>query len=130
MTVRQPTVTSRGETWNHKNASYFDLDASGIDFVDALDEQVRDGGAGFGQVLRQVDAERGHLARKTLVAALDRQALQAFFVTAQTTLQRKFEIYELDASTNYSIIGTVFQLGATCCFVKMTTMFGMENFLK
>ena len=56
--------------------------------MDALDEQVRDGGAGFGQVLRQVDSERCHLARKTLVAALDRQTFQTFFVTAQTTLQK------------------------------------------
>ena len=59
--------------------------------MDALDEQVRDGGAGFGQVLRQVDSERCHLARKTLVAALDRQAFQTFFVTAQTTLQRNLK---------------------------------------
>jgi hypothetical protein len=52
---------------------YFDLNASGVDFVDAFGEQVGHLGARLGQVLAQIDAEGGHFARQPLVAALDCQ---------------------------------------------------------
>ena len=63
-----------------------DLNAPGVDFRDALGHQMGHVGARFGQVLAQVDAERGHLPRQPLVAALDRQTLETLLVAAQAAL--------------------------------------------
>ena len=63
-----------------------DLNATVVNFVDALGQEVRYGGACFGQMLTQVDAERRHFARQPLVAALDRQALETLLVASQAAL--------------------------------------------
>lgn len=68
-------------------STHLDLGPSAVYLGDALDHQVRHGGVGLRQVLRQVHAEGGHLAGQPLVSTLDGQGLEALLVAAQPALQ-------------------------------------------
>ena len=57
-----------------------------VDLGHTLADEVRYRRACLRQVLRQVHAERGHLARQPLVTALDRQRLHTLLVAGQAAL--------------------------------------------
>ena len=71
--TRRLTLTANEKKKRKEFSPYFDLNASGVYFVDAFGEQVGNLGARLGQMLAQIDAKGSHFARQPLVAALDRQ---------------------------------------------------------
>ena len=105
-------------TTGHTRTNYFDSEAAGVDLADALGDQVGHVGARLRQVLRQVDAERRQLARQPLVAALDRQTLQAFLVAAQSALQNPRPSQSLSTRRFHSFDAVARELGYTDQLLK------------
>lgn len=67
--------------------SYLDWPTTGVNFINALADNVWHKGCCLREVLAQINTKRCHLAWEPFVPALNGQSLQTLLVACQSTLQ-------------------------------------------